>query len=321
MSVCGLDLRVLRHRGDYFSACAGDLPIQSTGTVLWECGVLLADYLGYARWIHSTGTLAAVAEGCAETIGKGDATGREGTTENDIDKGSEEASIKEVSPHPWWMTHPPAPVVPSRFWGPPQRPRVLELGGGCGIVTAVLASLGANVVCTDGDPNAIRVAQRNCSDAQGRYGKGAPRAMGVWGSTDFRELRWGDDKVARGLVKEFGPFRFIVGSDLLYGDDSDPEPLLDTLAAIIDEQKGAESEVVLALKSRCTNETERLCSLARRRDIWGIRLAERNDLLDEYAEVTYQSSEGEAETPAYNIIHLTPLSDSKLERSPKRRRE
>ncbi|CAE8600150.1 unnamed protein product, partial [Polarella glacialis] len=52
VSVCGRSFRILRRRQDYFAACAGDLPVTSTGTVLWECSVLLSEYLGFASFLN-----------------------------------------------------------------------------------------------------------------------------------------------------------------------------------------------------------------------------------------------------------------------------
>mmetsp|Transcript_75699 Transcript_75699/g.244971 ORF Transcript_75699/g.244971 Transcript_75699/m.244971 type:complete len:373 (+) Transcript_75699:43-1161(+) len=275
VSVCGLELCVQRRRTDYFAAVAGELPVEATGVVLWECGVLLADYLGYARWIHSSPDAAADGE-----TGDG------------------------ASLHPWWMTHPPAPVVPSRFWGDPRR-RVLELGGGCGLVTAVLASFGADVVCSDGDPAALLTAKRNCAQAERRYGHG-PR--GPWGGVDFRQFRWGDEAAARALVRECGPFGFVVGSDLLYGSSSPAGPLLETLAAMAQEPGGSGAEVILAMKNRCADEASAFCGLARRRGLWRVRLAERGDLPAGY-EAKSSFFDGEGDGPAYNVVHLTPLRD------------
>mmetsp|Transcript_13765 Transcript_13765/g.39333 ORF Transcript_13765/g.39333 Transcript_13765/m.39333 type:complete len:370 (+) Transcript_13765:42-1151(+) len=307
VSVCGLDLRVLRRRGDYYAACAGDLPIRSTGVVLWECGVLLADYLGYARWVRggaSVETPCPAGDGAAEDRGEAEVARDESETK------CKEVPVaaKEFSPHPWWMTHPPAPVVPSRFWSS-RRGRVLELGGGCGLVTAVLASLGAHVVCSDGDPEALRTAKRNCSEAKSRYGIGA---RNQWGATDFHELRWGDPAAARRLVKEFGPFDFIVGSDLLYGDSSPPGPLLETLAAVASEPGGRDAEVILAAKSRCVDEAQRFCGLARQRGLWSVSLADHGDFLDGYQEMFKAATGGGPEVPAYNVIHLSPLPAAAL---------
>jgi len=270
VSVCGLELFMLRRRGDYFAAIAGDLDMQATGVVLWECGLLLAEYLGYTLWI--TGTKTELADGGAD-------------------------------PHPWWMTHPPAPVVPSKFWGSTDH-RVLELGGGCGLVSVALACLGANVVCSDGDPAALKIARRNCHAAKSRYGLGART---TWGSVDFQQLRWGDKAAARQLVRDHGPFGFVVGSDLLYGDASPAGPLLETLAAIATEPEGAGAEVIFAMKNRCRDEATAFCSLAQEHGLWSVRTVSQDDLPARFDAVWQPDDCPTQEIQAYHVIHLTVL--------------
>jgi len=271
VSVCGLDLCMVRRRGDYFAAVAGDLDVQATGVVLWECGLLLAEYLGYALWINGAKT---------------------------------ELSEGDADPHPWWMTHPPAPVVPSRFWSSKGH-RVLELGGGCGLVSAALACLGASVVCSDGDPAALEMAKKNCHAAKSRYGYGARTN---WGSVDFQQLRWGDEATVRQLVRDHGPFGFVVGSDLLYGDASPAGPLLETLAAIAVEPGGEGAEVILAMKNRCRDEAFAFCSLAREYGLWYVRMVSQDDLPDRF-NATWQPTDDRPtrENQAFHVIHMTVL--------------
>jgi len=258
VSVCGLSLSLFRRRSDFFAACAGDLPIMSTGVVLWECGVLLADYLGYARWV--------------------DVVGRPGS---------------DACQTPWWQLHPPAAVVPSRFWSGRS---VLELGGGCGLVTIALASLGADVVYTDGDPAALRTAERNAAQARARYSK-------EWGSVKFAQFNWDDTVVPQRLAREHGPFEFVVGSDLLYGDRAPPGALVDALVALAQEPGSMSAQVILAVKNRCADETVAFRSLIRQRSLWEFRLADPENFLEGFhGPCLYEGGTG----PAYNIVHLVP---------------
>mmetsp|Transcript_3501 Transcript_3501/g.6693 ORF Transcript_3501/g.6693 Transcript_3501/m.6693 type:complete len:346 (+) Transcript_3501:66-1103(+) len=271
ISVCGFDFFMLRRRRDYFAAVAGDLDIQATGVVLWECSLLLAEYMGYALWIHG---------------------------------GKTELADGDADIHPWWMTHPPAPVVPSRFWSSKGH-RVLELGGGSGLVSVTLACLGASVVCSDGDPAAVMTAKRNCHAAKSRYGHGART---TWGSVDFQQLRWGDKAAVRQLVREHGPFGFVVGSDLLYGDSSPAGPLLETLAAIATEPEGSGAEVILAMKNRCRDEAYAFCSLARERGLWSVRTVSQDDLPGQFSMTGQTSDDCPAQDiQAYHVIHMTVL--------------
>lgn len=266
--VCGLELRILRRRRDFFAACAGDLPIKSTGLVLWECGPLLADYLGYARWKQSDH----------------DAT-------------------------PWWQLHPPAPIVPSRFW---PGHRVLELGCGCGLVAAVLASLGASVVATDCDEATLETAQLNAREAERRafHARKAQQRRHhktgnqdyEFGKVEFAPLTWGDADAAQSLARERGPFHYVVGSDLLYGDKSPPEPLVETLAALFSDPGFANAEVILALKNRCADETGAFCRVAQERGLWSILHADSDDLLEGYDGESAYGGDG----PAYSVVRLVP---------------
>eukprot|EP00929_Paragymnodinium_shiwhaense_P000180 TRINITY_DN100424_c0_g1_i1.p1 TRINITY_DN100424_c0_g1~~TRINITY_DN100424_c0_g1_i1.p1 ORF type:complete len:364 (+),score=56.05 TRINITY_DN100424_c0_g1_i1:81-1172(+) len=250
--VCGLEIKMLRRSADYFAACAGDLPIKSTGLVLWECGLLLADYLGYARWLE------AVAR----------------------------------NQRPWWEIHAPAAVIPSRFW---HGKRVLELGGGCGLVSVMLACLGAHVLCTDGDRAALATAKRNALEARKRYRKN-------WGSVDFCLLSWGHEESAKFLAESKGPFDYIVGSDLLYGDKAPPQPLVDTLRSLTSVSSCEHAEIVIVAKNRCANELEGFQRAAEALDRWDVALADHEDLLAGYdGRSTFYGSDA----PLYGVFRLT----------------
>lgn len=253
--VCGLELRLRRKRDQYYAACAGNLPVKSTGVVLWECGLLLAEYLGYVLWVQG--------------------------------------EVKE-----WWMLHPPAPVVPSRFWSDPSLGTVLEMGSGCGLVAATLANLGARVMCTDGDPAALATAAQTCREKQRSRGT----QSGDWGDVKFARFCWGNARSTRCLAKKLERVAFIVGSDLLYGDSSPPGPLLDSLAVFADEPSTRNAEVILAVKNRCRNETVDFCREAEERGLWTIRLAEEGDFPPKY-DASFDLP-GFEQGSAYSVIHM-----------------
>lgn len=257
VEVCGLSLRILRKRSDFFAACAGDLPIHSTGLVLWECANLLADYLGYGKWLSATAA--------------------------------------EI---PWWQTHVPSAIVPTRYW---TGRRVLELGGGCGVVACALACFGAHVVCTDGDADALRTAKQNAYESQRRNSKD-------WGSVEFVQLAWGggedgeNGQAAKSLARELGPFEFIVGSDLLYGDKAPAQPLVDTLAALCREPACKDAEVILALKNRCADELSSFRTAVEAKELWDLTLADPDNLLEGFDQSASQFYGGDGR--AYGVIHL-----------------
>eukprot|EP00439_Symbiodinium_sp_Y106_P009130 s274_g1.t1 len=292
VSVCGSSFRILRRRTDFFAAVAGDLPLSSTGLVLWESAVLLAEYLGYGGFLS-----------CG------------------LDRSQTTAHTNSVK---WWLTHPPAAVVPSRFWRSQRRP-VLELGGGAGLVTAALASLGAYVVYTDGDLAAIETATLNCRNAQARHGRMRKRRrrskerddreeMLGGGSCVFRRLAFGEVEAARQLVDELGPFSHVVGSDLLYGDKAPPAPLLDTLCALAEAQQKCSVEpflVTLAIKNRCCDEVEAFVAAAEQRQRWEIHVADASTLPESFQRAA-EGFYGCQEKAAYCIVHLRAAGSQRL---------
>ncbi|ELR18499.1 nicotinamide n-methyltransferase [Acanthamoeba castellanii str. Neff] len=82
--------------------------------------------------------------------------------------------------------------------------RVLELGAGTGIVGMVASLLGADVVLTDGDEEALTNLRRNVE----------ANHSDLRGSVTVMPLRWGEDSTA---VRELGPFDFVICADLVYG--------------------------------------------------------------------------------------------------------
>ncbi|CAL1140747.1 unnamed protein product [Cladocopium goreaui] len=258
VTVCGRRFGIHRRRSNGIPAA------DATGLVLWECALLLAEYLGYGLWRDTS-------------------------------------DARSTTSLTWWQLHPPAPVVPARFWR--SQPAVLELGGGCGLVTLALRSLGARVVYTDGDAAALRLAQRNLraetSETQHRC--------------HFRRLRFGDQAAAKTLLTELGPFGHVVGSDLVYGAEKSRRcALLDTLQALAEAQemlevKGSRTAapflVTLAIKNRCCDEVELLVKEALEREIWTLRCAESRSLPESFqqeAEAFY----GPPGRPSYCVVHL-----------------
>lgn len=133
--------------------------------------------------------------------------------------------------------------------------RVVEVGGGLGLVSIVAARLGASVVCTDGEKLVVRHAeinlQRNCGigcggvegsaapvgSAGAGAGAGDGAGAGALGSSPAggggrdgdggagagaftaRVLRWGDVDGARDIVKSHGRPDLVLMADCVFGQD------------------------------------------------------------------------------------------------------
>merc|ERR1712023_90114 len=94
------------------------------------------------------------------------------------------------------------------------------------------------------------------------------------------ELLFSNVAAAQRIMQEHGPFEYIVGSDLLYGDRAPPDPLVEVLAALSSAPGGREAQVILAVKNRCADEAQAFCRLAKDRGLWKIRLADPDDFLE-----------------------------------------
>jgi predicted nicotinamide N-methyase len=101
----------------------------------------------------------------------------------------------------------------------------VELGAGCGLVSAVLGRLGAVVTTTDLEENLPLLRENLAANALGA--ESAPRV---------RPLRWGR-AAAQALRDEElqGRVNFVVASDVMYIADAVPD-LVATLRALCDEQ-------------------------------------------------------------------------------------
>lgn len=104
----------------------------------------------------------------------------------------------------------------------------MELGAGCGLVSAVLGRLGAVVTTTDLEEN-LPLLRENL----------AANALGAESAPCVRPLRWGR-AAAQALRDEElqGRVNFVVASDVMYIADAVPD-LVATLRALCDEQTAA----------------------------------------------------------------------------------
>jgi predicted nicotinamide N-methyase len=99
--------------------------------------------------------------------------------------------------------------------------RVLELGGGLGLVSITSAIAGAHVTCTDGNIDLMTLLQGNIVRNSAVFEHGN-------GSISVLPYRWGDDPLAAGLKP---PYDIIVGADILFEPESF-KPLAESLQAL-----------------------------------------------------------------------------------------
>ena len=114
---------------------------------------------------------------------------------------------------------------------------VLELGAGTGLLTAVLAHAGANVVATD-LAHVCDFMRR--SIASNGFAVWAPPEDGggsVWtppaggGGIAVAPFDWRDAATPESLTSAFGPFDVVIGTDIVYSE-SLVRPLLGSAAAV-----------------------------------------------------------------------------------------
>jgi hypothetical protein len=104
--------------------------------------------------------------------------------------------------------------------------RALEVGSGLGTVGLALATAlddNSAVVLTD-YPTAIKTLEANIETNKA--------VIGNTGNIKAQELQWGKQD-----QDSMGTFDIICGSDLLYGDESSYQPLVDTLSALLKQGK------------------------------------------------------------------------------------
>ena len=141
--------------------------------------------------------------------------------------------------------------------------RALEVGSGLGTVGLALATtLGGNaeVVLTD-YPSAIKLLEANIETNKAVVGNSV--------SIKAQELQWGEQD-----QDSMGSFDIICGSDLLYGDESSYQPLVDTLSALLKQGKGPTSTstdnsglVLLGVRWRKPEKEKKFFELAQRAGI------------------------------------------------------
>ncbi|VAI00271.1 unnamed protein product [Triticum turgidum subsp. durum] len=91
--------------------------------------------------------------------------------------------------------------------------RAVDLGAGCGLVSAVAALLGARVVATD-LPDRVRLLRKNLEENVGAEGSAAVAEL-VWG--DGYEL---DPELLLWLGAEAEPPELVLGSDVVYSEEA-----------------------------------------------------------------------------------------------------
>ena len=104
------------------------------------------------------------------------------------------------------------PSVLAQFRGA----RVLELGSGTGLVAMFLAAHGAHTIASD-LPHVIPHLS-SCVSANGFALREPPTsAAGSDGTIMCAGYRWGDP--VEPIVSKFGPFSFVIGTDVVYDND------------------------------------------------------------------------------------------------------
>ena len=157
--------------------------------------------------------------------------------------------------------------------------RVLEVGVGTGLVSMILADVaGCQVIATDLPhvmPNLRACLKANGFSPQAESGRlGYSRVGGEGGSVTPEGYGWGDD--ISGLLKQYGPFDVIIGTDVVYSEYLVPALLRSVataalasegrLRALIPTWHAAVKQCIVffANEIRCTQTHELFCSTSER---------------------------------------------------------
>lgn len=126
---------------------------------------------------------------------------------------------------------------------------VVELGAGCGLLSLVLACLGAHVLATEQQGVLGNLAHNVTSNAYAR------------GKCEYAELAWTHEDQVLGLASRLDDSKpdLIVGTDVVYAPTL-VEPLLRTIWLL----SRPRTEARLCLQKRCVKSTEMLMDLAPR---------------------------------------------------------
>ena len=87
--------------------------------------------------------------------------------------------------------------------------RVLELGSGTGLAGIAAAVLGAQVILTDCDVDILNLHECNIEANQNLV-------AAAGGTLESHELQWGDNSHISSVQSKFGPFDWVIASDVLY---------------------------------------------------------------------------------------------------------
>lgn len=132
--------------------------------------------------------------------------------------------------------------------------RVVELGSGCGLLGLALARLGCDVVLTD-QPSALANLRANARTFVASSTSGKPS-----GTVKVMPLDWAKEEDIT-AARKHGPFDLVVASDVVFASRL-VEPLLRTIAGLLEDASGMDAACWLCLQQRDPDAHELLLRMA-----------------------------------------------------------